>query len=159
MKTILVAGLALTIFVAIATNGGNASAAADDKRIVAGLDTQYQAAVRENDAATMDHDGGAAYTADADMPADDNSEASSGQQATIHANVTTPITPEIKSQIAEEVKGEIVNDNVEASNPSQSSFDVLPSVLSNPNHVFVVSTDLDSVSYTHLDVYKRQGSR
>jgi ketosteroid isomerase-like protein len=54
MKTILVAGLALTIFVAIATNGGNASAAADDKRIVAGLDTQYQAAVRENDAATMD---------------------------------------------------------------------------------------------------------
>jgi chemotaxis protein histidine kinase CheA len=97
----------------------------------------------DNDAATMDHDGGAAYTADADMPADDNSEASSGQQATIHANVTTPITPEIKSQIAEEVKGEIVNDNVEASNPSQSSFDVLPSVLSNPNHVFVVSTDLD----------------
>jgi hypothetical protein len=105
-------------------------------------DTLATAYAMHNDAA-MDDDGGAAYTADADMPADDNSEASSGQQETIHADVTTPITQDIKSQIAEEVKGEIVNDNVEASNPSQSSFDVLPSVLRNANHVFVVSTDLD----------------
>ena len=32
-----------------------ARASADDKKIVAALDTQYQAAVKENDAATMDH--------------------------------------------------------------------------------------------------------
>lgn len=104
------------------------------------LATAYQL---HNDASMFENDGGAAYTADADMPADENSEASSGPQETIHADVTTPINQEIKSEIAEEVKQELANDNAEASNPSQASFDVLPSALRSPNHVFVVSSDLD----------------
>jgi ketosteroid isomerase-like protein len=45
-------GLALGAIPPIAIRAAKASA--DDKRIVAGLDTQYQAAVKENDAATMD---------------------------------------------------------------------------------------------------------
>ena len=57
--------------------------------------------------------------------------------------MTTPITPEIKAEIAEEVKQELANDNSAAANPSQVSFDVLPAALHSPNHVFVVSNDLD----------------
>lgn len=45
--------LALGLLVAIAVEGANASAA-DPAKIVAALDTQYQAAVLKNDAATMD---------------------------------------------------------------------------------------------------------
>jgi len=54
MKAFLAAGLVLAVVVTIALNGTNVSAAADDKNIVAGLDTEYQAAVKKNDAATMD---------------------------------------------------------------------------------------------------------
>ena len=45
--------LALSVLVGIAVHSTNAFAA-DDRRIVAGLDTEYQAAVKKNDAATMD---------------------------------------------------------------------------------------------------------
>jgi ketosteroid isomerase-like protein len=45
--------LATTIAVLVSTTKVNASSA-DDAKIVAALDTQYQAAVKENDAATMD---------------------------------------------------------------------------------------------------------
>ncbi len=45
--------LALGIILAIVARGANASAA-DDQKIVAALDTQYQAAVKANDVATMD---------------------------------------------------------------------------------------------------------
>jgi hypothetical protein len=54
----------------------------------------------------------------------------------------TPITPEVKAAIAEEVKQELANDNAHAANPSQASFDLLPSIVSKPNHVFIVSSDL-----------------
>lgn len=54
MKAFLAAGLALATLATIALNGRNVSAASDDEKIVAGLDTEYQAAVKENDAATMD---------------------------------------------------------------------------------------------------------
>jgi ketosteroid isomerase-like protein len=50
---LLVGGLALSISAAIAANAVNASVA-DDRKTVAALDTQYQAAVKANDAATMD---------------------------------------------------------------------------------------------------------
>jgi ketosteroid isomerase-like protein len=50
---LLVGGLALSIFAAIAANAVKASVA-DDRKTVAALDTQYQAAVKANDAATMD---------------------------------------------------------------------------------------------------------
>lgn len=46
-------GLALGI-VAITLTGASASAADDDRKAVAALDTAYQAAVKKNDAATMD---------------------------------------------------------------------------------------------------------
>jgi len=53
MKTLLALGMALTILVAIAVIGAKANAA-EDRKAVAALDTQYQAAVEKNDAATMD---------------------------------------------------------------------------------------------------------
>jgi ketosteroid isomerase-like protein len=53
LPQLLVGGLALSIFAAIAANAVNASVA-DDRKTVAALDTQYQAAVKANDAATMD---------------------------------------------------------------------------------------------------------
>lgn len=87
-------------------------------------------------------DAGADDSADADTTADDDSEAGD-QPTTLHADVTTPITPELKAQIAEDVKQELANDNAAAANPSQASFDVLPAALRSPNHVFVVSNDLD----------------
>jgi len=49
----LATGLVLGLFLAVMMNSANASAA-DDKKVVAALDTQYQAAVQKNDAATMD---------------------------------------------------------------------------------------------------------
>ena len=52
MKTLLGMGVAV-IMLAIDVNHMNASAD-DDKKAVAALDTQYQAAVEKNDAATMD---------------------------------------------------------------------------------------------------------
>jgi ketosteroid isomerase-like protein len=47
-------GLALGLLAAIVVTGAHASSA-DDKKAVANLDTQYQAAVKKNDATTMDH--------------------------------------------------------------------------------------------------------
>jgi ketosteroid isomerase-like protein len=49
----LATGLALSIISASAVNGANAPAA-DDRKAVAALDTEYQAAVKANDSATMD---------------------------------------------------------------------------------------------------------
>lgn len=53
MRLLPPSALALAILVAVATNGATAYAA-DDEKTVADLDTQYQAAVKNNDAATMD---------------------------------------------------------------------------------------------------------
>jgi ketosteroid isomerase-like protein len=53
MKTLLALGMALTILVAIAVMGAKANAT-EDKKTVAALDTEYQAAVEKNDVATMD---------------------------------------------------------------------------------------------------------
>src|SRR5262245_47710824 len=53
MKTFLVLCVALTLLVGIAVIGAKANAA-EDRKTVAALDTQYQAAVEKNDAATMD---------------------------------------------------------------------------------------------------------
>lgn len=100
-------------------------------------DTLATAYALHKDAALSDADGAAD-----DMTADDDSE-SSGLPETIHADATTPITPEIKAEIAEEVKQELANDNAAAANTSQVSFDVLTTALRTPNHVFVVSNDLD----------------
>jgi ketosteroid isomerase-like protein len=53
MKNILVTTLALITLVAVSASRMSASPD-DDKKTVAALDTQYQAAVEKNDAATMD---------------------------------------------------------------------------------------------------------
>jgi ketosteroid isomerase-like protein len=53
MKTLLAVGLTLSVLVLVAAHGA-ATRAADDREAVALLDTQYQAAVKVNDAATMD---------------------------------------------------------------------------------------------------------
>jgi len=103
------------------------------------LATAYQL---DHDSAMLDENADVADSYAADMSVDD-SDSSSGQAETIQAEETTPITPEIKAAIAEEVKQELANDNAQSANPSQASFDVLPSVLRTPNHVFVVSNDLD----------------
>jgi hypothetical protein len=102
------------------------------------LATAYQ---MHNDDAMFDGDG-LGDTANAERAVDGDSDATSNPQATIHANVTTPITPEIKSELAEEVKRELADDYAEAANPSQANFDALPAALQTPNHVFVLSTDL-----------------
>ncbi len=95
----------------------------------------------------LDDDSAATDSNDADSSANLDSDGSSApraaQQETLRADANTPITPELKAEIAEEVRQELASDNAEAANPSQASFDVLPSVLSKPNHVFVVSSDLD----------------
>jgi hypothetical protein len=95
----------------------------------------------------MDDESAEADSADANTFADGDIEASSDpssdQQDTLHADAATPITPDVKVAIAEEVKQELASDNAHAANPTQASFDVLPSVLRQPNHVFIVSSDLD----------------
>jgi hypothetical protein len=99
----------------------------------------------------LHHDADGFDDASDDMSADDSaadatdagtSDGSSDRE-TVRADATTPISPELKAEIAEEVRQELANDNAEAVNPSQASFDTLPAALSTPNHVFVVSSDLD----------------
>ncbi len=51
---LLARGVTVGILAAIVVSAANASVA-DDQKTVAALDTQYQAAVKKNDAATMDH--------------------------------------------------------------------------------------------------------
>src|SRR6266481_7331623 len=53
MQKFLVIGVAVIMLAAIGVNRMSASSD-DDKKAVAALDTQYQAAVEKNDAATMD---------------------------------------------------------------------------------------------------------
>jgi hypothetical protein len=68
---------------------------------------------------------------------DDNS-------STVRASVQTPITPELKAAIAEEVQEQIAAENSAAANPDKAaSYAELPSALGQPNHVFVVAGNLD----------------
>jgi ketosteroid isomerase-like protein len=56
-KTLLLAGLllgVLGVLVGVAVGAATGSAASDDAKVVASLDTQYQSAVKMNDAASMD---------------------------------------------------------------------------------------------------------
>jgi hypothetical protein len=79
------------------------------------------------------------YAADATSDADDFN-----QPDTLQADATTPVTVELKDQIAEEVKQQIAYDNYTATKLVQeSSYDELPAVLGQPNHVFVASSYLD----------------
>jgi ketosteroid isomerase-like protein len=53
MRLIAAAGV-LVVVPAIGANGGHGFPVGDDQKAVAALDTEYQAAVKKNDAATMD---------------------------------------------------------------------------------------------------------
>jgi len=58
--------------------------------------------------------------------------------------VQTPITPELKVAIAEEVQRQIAADYTASANPDKAaSYAELPSALAQPNHVFVVATTID----------------
>jgi ketosteroid isomerase-like protein len=46
--------LAIALLMTITSESSRAASTADDERVVAALDTEYQAAVKNNDAATMD---------------------------------------------------------------------------------------------------------
>jgi hypothetical protein len=84
-------------------------------------------------------EGDAQYAAHAETTDEVNVE-----NETLEADVTTPISPEIKSAVAEEVGQEIAYDNAAASgSPQKTSYDELPAVLGKPNHVFIVSAALD----------------
>ena len=78
----------------------------------------------------------AKLAADATSP-DDESD-------TLHASATTPITQELKDEIAAEVKQQIEYDNSAAvSATHETAYDELPTVLGQANHVFIVSSNLE----------------
>jgi hypothetical protein len=102
----------------------------------------HEAAGFDDASDDMSADDSSADSTDAGATADGDTDRSSDQE-TVRADATTPITSELKAEVAEEIRQQLATDNAEASNPSQASFDMLPAALSTPNHVFVVSSDLD----------------
>ena len=93
--------------------------------------TQADAALDNNDAE---------YSADASVPGVDDA----AQSDMLQAEANTPLTPEIKNQIAVEVKQEIADDKAASAAPEQeTSNDEMASVLSHPNYIFVVASNLD----------------
>jgi hypothetical protein len=81
---------------------------------------------------------------DSDLSADDNLSDDPDGTDYVRASVTTPITPEIKAAIAEEVKEQIAAENSAAAQPEKAtSYGELPSTLGTVNHVFVVASSLD----------------
>jgi len=79
-------------------------------------------------------------SADAAAPDSDDSE----QFDTLRAEATTPISPELKAAINEEVKQELSYDSAaSAAQNEETGYDEVSSLLGSPNRVFVVSDDLD----------------
>jgi hypothetical protein len=72
------------------------------------------------------------------QPADDDQDVQQLQSDGTYAQADTPISPEIKSAIAEEVQQQLAYENVAVAQPGQAAkLSDLPQVLQ-PNHVFVV---------------------
>lgn len=66
---------------------------------------------------------------------------------TLRASETTPITPELKAAIAEEIRQQIAADNTAAANPEKGAdYAELPTVLREHNHVFVASDSIGVVT-------------
>jgi len=96
--------------------------------------------VHEDALANRDAD----YAMEAD--ASDNGDGSAHAES-VQAEVNTPITPELKSEIAEEVKDQIEADKqAAAAQAEQLKHDELMSALSQPNHVFMASNGLDVIT-------------
>jgi hypothetical protein len=68
----------------------------------------------------------------------------SNQAQWLHADVTTPVTSDLKDAIAEEVKQQLAYDNAAAANPTHEvSYEELPAALGHANHLFIASGNLD----------------
>jgi hypothetical protein len=102
------------------------------------LSAAYQA---QADAALDSND--AEYSADASAQGADDA----AQSDMLQAEANTPVTPEIKNQIAVEVKQEIADDKAASAAPEQeTSNDEVASVLSRANYIFVVASNLDVIT-------------
>lgn len=100
------------------------------------LGQTLQAAYQMQANAALDNND-ADYSADASGPSQDDSD-------TLAAVANTPVTPEIKNQIASEVKQEIADDKADSAAQAQStSDDEIASALSRQNYIFVVASNLD----------------
>ncbi|HEY6339311.1 MAG TPA: hypothetical protein VIW68_12530 [Candidatus Sulfotelmatobacter sp.] len=85
---------------------------------------------------------------DADYAMDASaSETGDGDAESLHADANTPITPELKGMIADEVKDQIESDKeAAAAQAEQVKHDELIGALNQPNHVFMASSDLDVIT-------------
>jgi len=98
---------------------------------------QTLAAGYQADAAPADPGQPASYAADAEAQAADGE---------AYAQADTPITPEVKQAIADEVQQQLAYENAAATQPEQAAtLSDLPQVMT-PNHVFVVNQDLNVVT-------------
>jgi hypothetical protein len=93
----------------------------------------------------------AAYQQQQDFTAPDDSSAAAKEPAPVgdsmadgevHAQTSTPITPELRAEIAEEVRQELAAENAVASNQAPADVQELSSNLE-PNHLFVVASLLN----------------
>lgn len=100
---------------------------------------QTLSAAAEEDADAQANGDGSDMAADASLDSDD-----SDTTDTLRAEENTPITPELKAAIAEEVKQQIAYDNTAASDGNADAIHgELPAALRSVGHVFVVSDSLD----------------
>jgi hypothetical protein len=100
---------------------------------------QTLSAGAQEDADDLENGDGSNMSVDASLDSDD-----SHATDTLRAGENTPITPEIKEAIAEEVKQQIAYDNTAASDSSvEAVHGELPAALRSVGHVFVVSDSLD----------------
>jgi hypothetical protein len=101
------------------------------------------AAYDANQEALADEANDAAAT---DMASDDDD---ADDSSTLRASVTTPITPELKAAIADEVREQLGAENTSAANPDSATSNAeLPTELAERNHVFVASS---TISVTTTD--------
>jgi hypothetical protein len=84
------------------------------------------------------------HEAEASADASAASAGDAAQSDMLEAEANTPVTPEIKNQIAAEVKQEIADDKAaSAASAQEASDNEVASVLSRPNYIFVVANNLD----------------
>ena len=100
---------------------------------------QTLSAAAQEDADAQASGDGSDISADANSDSDD-----SDATETLRAGENTPITPEIKAAIAEEVKQQIAYDSTAANDGNADAIHgELPAALRSVGHVFVVSDSLD----------------
>jgi hypothetical protein len=77
-----------------------------------------------------------------DLAADEAAPAEDAAEGEVYAQTATPITPEIRAAVAEEVRQELASENAIASDQATPEVDQLQEILQ-PKHFFVVSTLLN----------------